>query len=201
MSTQKLIAGLFMVLCAVTSFAQAPPEKKTELTLADREAWQKILHWPDDMEEQWRRSRTTNDRDQSGLAFYSLGPGRYLVAIEVQESAYQPRYLFMHYTESPHAGKQARLLKLKTYERDDDAAGTISTKVLTEVEGKVTFDDTKKQLVLYTMGRGTADCGSLVRYNVTPTRVVPVEARVHACYDDYSLGITNPQKWRRLKQL
>jgi hypothetical protein len=49
--------------------AQVPPEKKTELTVADREAWQKVLRWPVEMEEQWRRSRTTNDREQSGLAF------------------------------------------------------------------------------------------------------------------------------------
>lgn len=190
-----------IALCASFCMAQVPPEKKTELKLADREAWQKILHWPDDLEAQWRRSRTTNDRDQSGMAFYNLGFGRYLVAIEVQESAYQPRYLFMHYTESPKSGTQARLLKVKTYERDDDEAGTVSSKVAIEVEGKVTFDDAKKQLVLFTLGRGTADCGSLVRYNITPTRTVPVEARAYGCYDDYSLGITDPKKWPRIRRL
>jgi len=198
MKLKVIITVAFLLLFASMAVAQVPPEKKTELTLADREAWQKILHWPDDLEQQWRRSRTTNDRDQSGLAFYNLGLGRYLVAIEVHESAYQPRYLFMHYTES---GAPARLLKLKTYERDDDEAGTVSSKVLLEVEGKVTFDDVKKQLVLFTLGRGTADCGSLVRYNITPTRTVPVEARAYGCYDDYSLGITDPKKWPRIKRL
>ena len=198
----KFILTIALIaLCASFCMAQVPPEKKTELTLADREAWQKILHWSDDLEAQWRRSRTTNDRDQSGMAFYSLGVGKYLVAIEVQESAYQPRYLFMHYTESPTAGSQARLLKVKTYERDDDDAGTVSSKVLIEVEGKVTFDDAKKQLVLFTLGRGTADCGSLVRYNITPTRTVPVEARAYGCYDDYSLGITDPKKWPMIRRL
>jgi hypothetical protein len=51
------------------------------------------------------------------------------------------------------------------------------------------------------MGRGTADCGSLVRYNITPTRAIPVQARAHPCYNDYSLGITDPKKWRKVKRL
>jgi len=52
-----------------------------------------------------------------------LGHGNYLVVIEVQESSYQPRWLFMHYSES---GKTpARLLKLKTYEGDDDDVNKI----------------------------------------------------------------------------
>lgn len=201
MRYKSIITFALVVFCASICSAQAPPEKKTELTLADREAWQKILHWPDDMEQQWRRSRTTNDRDQGGLVFYNLGLGKYLVAIEVQESAYQPRYLFMHYTESTKSGPQARLLKFKTYERDDDDEGTVSSKVSTEVEGKIRFDDAKKQLVFLTLGRGIGDCGSLVRYNITPTRAIPVDARAHGCYDDYSLGITDPKKWRRIKPL
>jgi len=201
MSYKYMITAALIVLCASICVAQVPPQKKTELTVADREAWQKILQWPDDLEAQWRRSRTTTDRDQSGLTFYNLGASRYLVAIEVQESAYQPRYLFMHYTESSKSGTQARLLKFKTYERDDDDAGTVSSKVSIEVEGKVTFDEATKQLVFLTLGRGIADCGSLVRYNITPTRAIPVEARAHGCYDDYALGITDPRKWRKIKRL
>jgi hypothetical protein len=105
----------------------------------------------------------------------------------------------MHYSESgktpPH------MLKLKTYEGDDDDVNKISTKVLAEVEGIPSFDASKRQLVFHTKGRGTGDCGSLVRYNITPTRAIPIEARVHACFDDYSLGITDPLRWRRLKRL
>ena len=190
--------GLFVLFCGTVCFAQVP-QKKTELTIADREAWQKVLRWPAELEAQWRRSRTTNDRDQSGLVFHELGRGNYLVAIEVHESAYQPRYIFMHYSES---GKTpARLLKLKTYERDDDEAGTISTKVSAEVEGVATFDSARKQLVVLTKGRGTGDCGSLVRYNITSTRATPAEVRAHACFDDYALGITDPKRWQKVKPL
>jgi hypothetical protein len=175
------------------------PAQKTKLTVADREAWQKVLRWPVEVEEQWRRSRTNNDPEQGGLTFHSLGHGNYLVVIEVQESSYQPRYLFMHYSES---GKTPpRLLKLKTYEGDDDDVNKVTTRLMAEVEGIPTFDSAKKQLVLYTKGRGTGDCGSLVRYNLTPARAIPVEARVHACFDDYSLGITDPLRWRRVKRL
>jgi hypothetical protein len=152
-----------------------------------------------ELEEQWRRSRTTNDRDQGGLVFHNLGRGNYLVAVEVQESSYQPHYIFMYYAEAN--GGSARALKLKTYERDDDDAGTVSTKISTQVEGVVTFDAAKKQLVIHTKGRGIGDCGSLVRYNITPTRAVPAEARAHGCYDDYSLGITDPKRWQKIKPL
>lgn len=198
MKLKLIIACTFMVFCAWVCMAQVP-NKKTELTVADREAWQKVLGWPVELEQQWRRSRTTNEPAQSGLVFHSLGQWNYLVVIEVQESAYQPRYLFMHYSES---GKTPpRVLKLKTYEGDDDDVNKISTKLLAEVEGIPTFDAAKKQLVFHTKGRGTGDCGSLVRYNITPARAIPIEARVHACFDDYSLGITDPLRWRRLKRL
>lgn len=198
MKLKPVLTCAFVVLSATLCVAQVPA-KKTELTVADREAWQKILRWPVELEEQWQRSRTSNDRDQSGLVFYSLGRGNYLVAIEVQESSYQPRYLFMHYSESVRT--PARVLKLKTYERDNDEAGTVSTRVSTEVEGIPTFDAAKKQLVLHTKGRGTGDCGSLVRYSLTPTRAIPIEARAHACFNDYSLGVTDALRWQKVRRL
>jgi len=194
----------FLLVCVVVVLGSAVcraqvPAKKTDLTVADREAWQQVLHWPIDLEDQWRRSRSTNEPAQSGLVFHSLGRGNYLVQIEVQESSYQPRYLFMYYSESGKA--PSRILKLKTYEGDDDNVNKISTKLLAEIEGIPSFDSAKKQLVVHTKGRGTGDCGSLVRYEITPTRAIPTEARVHACFDDYSLGITDPYRWRRVKRL
>ena len=198
MNFKLIITSAFMLVSASVCVAQVPA-KKSELTIADREAWQKVLQWPVALEEQWRRSRTSNDRDQSGLVFYGLGRENYLVQIEVHESSYQPRYLFMYFSESSKA--PARMLRLKTYEGDDDDVNKISTKLIEEVEGVPSFDETKKQLVFHTKGRGTGDCGSLVRYNITPTRAIPVEARVHACFDDYSLGITDPLRWRRVKRL
>ena len=147
-----LIAGALMVLCFSVCSAQIPA-KKTDLTVADREAWQQVLHWPAALEDQWRRSRTSNEPAQSGLVFHSLGQGNYLVQIEVQESSYQPRYVFMYYSESSAA--PSRILKLKTYEGDDDDVNKISTKLLAEVEGMPTFEAGKRQLVFLTKGRGT----------------------------------------------
>ena len=198
MRLKLLITGVLMVLCV--SFCRAQiPAKKTHLTVADREAWQKVLQWPVQLEEQWRLSRTSNEPAQSGLVFHSLGRGNYLVQIEVQESSYQPRYLFMYYSEGSKT--PSRILKLKTYEGDDDDVNKISTKLLAEVEGMPTFDGAKKQLIFLSKGRGTSDCGSLVRYKITSMRAIPIEARVHACFDDYSLGLTDPKRWRRLKRL
>jgi hypothetical protein len=198
MNLKIVISCFWLLLFSLLCFAQVPA-KKTDLTVADREAWQKVLGWPVELEDQWRRSRTTNEPAQSGLVFHSLGQGNYLVQIEVQESSYQPRYLFMYYSESSKAA--SRILKLKTYEGDDDDVNRISTKLLAEVEGIPSFDAAKKQLVVHTKGRGTGDCGSLVRYEITPARAIPTEARVHACFDDYSLGITDPYRWRRVKRL
>ena len=59
-----LIAAVFMVLSAWVCFAQAAL-KKTDLTVADRAAWQKVLGWPVELEQHWLKSRTINDRDQS----------------------------------------------------------------------------------------------------------------------------------------
>lgn len=198
MNIKSIIICTSMMLCASICNAQVPA-KKTDLTVADREAWRHVLQWPVALEDQWRRSRTSKEPEQSGLVFYSLDQGSYLVQVEVQESSYQPHYVFMYYAE---VGKTpARILKLKTYEGDDDDVNKISTKLLAEVEGVPTFDAAKKQLIFLTKGRGTGDCGSLVRYKITPMRAIPIEARVHACFDDYSLGLTDPMRWRRLKRL
>lgn len=192
----------FLLLSLATVCVAQQPLKKTELTIDDRDAWRKILQWPAELEQQWRESRTDKKSEASGLSFYSLGHGNYLVAIEVHESAYQPRYVFMYYSETnPRATAPGRLLKLKTYEKDDDHEGTVSTKVATEVEGIATFDSATKQLVFFTKGRGTLDCGSLVRYRLRPNRTIPTEARAHACYDDYTLGITDPKRWKKIKRL
>jgi hypothetical protein len=192
-----------VLLLALTAVCAAQRSlKKTDLTITDREAWWTVLQWPPELEQQWRNSRTDKKSEAGGLHFYSLGQGNYLVAIEVHESAYQPRYVFMYYSESrPRATVPGRLLKLKTYERDDDDAGTVSSRVLTEVEGIASWDSATKQLVLYTKGRGTLDCGSLVRYRILPNRTIPTEARAHGCYDDYTLGITDPNRWKRIKRL
>ena len=187
-----------VLLCmfATVCFGQVPANK-TNLTLADREAWRRVLGWSDKYEEQWKRSRLHNNSDSVGLAFHDLGSGKYLVMITVTESAYQPGYLFMYY--DPSRKTQSRLLRIKTYERDEH--GPLLTNVVEELECLPTFDEQKKQLVIYTKGRGTADCGSLVRYRITPQRAVPLEARTHACFDDYSLGESDPQRWRKVKRL
>jgi len=197
----RILISFSVLLLLATVGAAQTPLKKTDLTISDRKAWYKVLQWPAALEEQWQRSRTDKNSEASGLIFFSLGKGNYLVAIEVHESAYQPRYVFMYYSESDRPKLiPERLLKLKTYERDDDT-GHVSMKVMTEVEGVATFDNARKQLVFYTKGRGLNDCGSLVRYRILPDRTIPTEARVHACYDDYSRGVTDPLRWKKLKHL
>ena len=193
-------AGLLLAFAALSVAQQ--PLKKTELTIADREAWHKVLQWPAALEEQWQKSRTDKKSEASGLSFYALGQKNYLVAIEVHESAYQPRWVFMYYSESGRVKTApGRLLKLKTYVRDNKDTGTVSATLATEVEGIVTFDDARKQLVLYTKGRGTADCGALVRYRILPARTIPAEGRAHGCYHDYSLGVTDPLRWKKIERL
>ena len=199
MSLKIFFGCCLMTLSASICMAEVPANR-TNLTTADREAWRKILRWPDELEEQWKRSRVDNKSVQGGITFHGVGQDQYLVVINVHESSYQPGYIFMYYAESSKFHSRASLLKLKTYERDDDN-GHISSHLAAEVEGLPTFDSTTKHLVMLTKGRGTGDCGSLVRYRVTAQRAIPVEARVHACYDDYSLGVSDPLRWRKVKRL
>lgn len=199
MKTKTFFAFCLVWLFTSLCFGQTPEENRS-LTTADREAWRRVLQWPDELEGQWKRSRFDHNSDHGGLVFYKLNRNNYLAMITVHESSYQPRYIFMYYSPSSERPIPARLLKLKMYERDDDD-GHVSGRLVTEVEGLATFDDAKKQLLVHTKGRGTGDCGSLVRYKITPIRAVAVEARVHACYDDYSLGIVDPLRWRRVKRL
>ena len=77
MSLKIVISCFSLLLFGSLCFAQVPA-KKADLTVADREAWQKVLGWPVELEDQWRRSRTTNEPAQSGLLLHRLGQGNYL---------------------------------------------------------------------------------------------------------------------------
>ena len=68
----KLIITMCMLLGASVCLAQAPL-KKTELTVADRAAWQKVLGWPVELEQQWLKSRTATIAIRAGLSFMASG--------------------------------------------------------------------------------------------------------------------------------
>jgi hypothetical protein len=191
-----LLACLAISLSALTSWAQVP-RKKTDLKMADREAWRKILKWPDKYEEEFKESYTY-EFPYAGLEFYSLGHAKYIVEIYVYLAAYQGTAIFMYYDETKGSASPAKLLKFKTYDLDEK--GRVINGYETELAGERNFNSRTKELEIITKGRGIGDCGSLFRYRFVGGRPVPVEARVMACSNKAN-PITDPHKWPRVRKL
>ena len=177
------------------SAAQAP-QKKTNLTRTDREAWHRILQWPEEFEERFHHTRPGAMSDEGGLVLHRLGQGQYLVEINISSGAYQPIYIFMYYDEANHASSPARLLEFKRYSRGED--GRVTSAYETEIAGLPTFNRRTTQLQIYSKSRGIGDCGSLVTYKFVGERPVVVEARVQACYQDEARWVVDPQRWQKV---
>ena len=179
------------------SAAQAP-QKKTNLTRTDREAWYRILTWPAEFEERFQHTRHGNMSDEGGLAFHRLGQGKYLVEINIYSGAYQPGYIFMYYAEAGHASSPARLLEFKRYSREED--GSVTSAYETEIAGSPTFNRRTTQLQIYSKSRGIGDCGSLVSYKFMGEWPVVVEARAQPCYQDEARRVVDPQRWQKVSK-
>ena len=187
-----LIIGALIISCASSPAGQAP-RKITNLTEADRETWRKVLKWPDEYEERWRRA----GGGDSGLTFHSLGSSKYLVEINIYSGAYQPGYIFMIYDESRRSA--GRLLKFKHYERDE--RGRVSTYSDPEISGFPTFDKRRKTLELFSKSRGPGDCGSVVKYSFVGGLPVPVAARAQPCYRDPRRQTIDTRRWQKVRRL
>jgi len=170
------------------AFAQVPDGKT--LTLAERAQWRKQLKWPDEFETQFKETRAG---DSGGLKFYSLGTGRHLAEIMIFSGAYQPGYIYMLYNETKRASS---LLTFKHFERT--ASGRVKTYSEPEIAGTPEFDPKRNTLRMFTKSRGPGDCGSLVTYEFSTGKAVPVDARAQAC-DDNRAPIVDPEKWPKVE--
>jgi len=151
-----------------------PPAKKHHLTYEDRQAWHRILKWPEECEAEYRRQKEAGFDDKgTWLQFWELEPHKYLVKIICFLAAYQAnqRYYYYDETQSPPVSAP---LTLKVY---DQVGKKLVAREIAEVGGFSEFDDRKKELVINSKFRGLGDCGSRAVYRIKNGRAVLKEFR------------------------
>lgn len=164
----------FVVLLALAASTSAQvPRKGENLTRAERDAWYKILRWPAEYENNWRKAHENSD--YGGLSFYDLGRGKYLVEVEAYPVAYQAGFIYVIYDERNKPNGPGRLLLLKGFESKDKSGHPLP---YSEVSAAVTkFHAKTKVLEIYSKYRAAGDCGLYVRYKFINSRPVVIEAR------------------------
>lgn len=166
-----------------------PPRKKTNLTYADRQAWRKILKWPQDCDDAFRNQ----GEDYAGVNFYRLAARKYLVEVECEVAAYQSVRLYLLYDESTSPAR-SKPLTFKSYsgETEDSLKETQQESLL----GESTFDNRRKTLtVLYKLSR-LGDCGSLATYSFRSGTPVLIDYREKFTCDNEDTG--DHSHWRRI---
>ncbi|HEX8472420.1 MAG TPA: DUF1176 domain-containing protein [Pyrinomonadaceae bacterium] len=178
---------------SATPTAGASYPKKTDPTAEDRQAWRKILKWPDDCEESYAATFGAGDGKIVGLEFYELEEKKYLVEVLCASGAYQGSqvYAFLDETKSPPSGK---LLTFQTYEsQEEDKLDKIETQ---ELWGLATFDDKTKRLSVLNKFRGPGDCGSLATFGFADGVAELKEFRAKTKCDGKGAG--NPEAWKKI---
>lgn len=191
------VSFVILLILAASAAAQEVTRKKQNLTRTDREAWSKVLRWPDEYENVWRKTHDSSEASYGGLTFHSLGRGKYLVEINTYPGAYQSGYIFMLYDEAKSLAGPARLLKLKVFGKDE--RGRPSPSFEEEIAGFPAFNAATRQLEIISKYRGPGDCGSLIRYRFVNDSPVVAEAREQNCDDAGKQDEINPRRWPRKK--
>lgn len=157
-----------------TPAAPVPPAKKQNLTYEDRQAWQRILKWSEECEEEYRRQREAGYDDKGQwLQFHQLEPKRYLVEVICFLAAYQTNMRFFYYDETKSPPFSTPL----TFKIYDKVGKKISVRQVEEFGGFSEFDPQTKELVIDTKFRGLGDCGFRAVYRIKNGRAVLQEFR------------------------
>lgn len=192
----KVPAACMLVASFISvSMGQIMPPK-TGLTGADREEWRKVLRWPDNVEERWRRTLPGGISNQGGgLKFYSLDSGKYLVEVHIYPGVYQLGHVFMYYDEENNRSGPATLLKFKVFGGNEEGAEPVYK---SELSGSPKFNKRRKELEFLFFNRVPGDCDSFIRYKFVDGEPVVVWARKQDCHSKGTLD-TNPYHWPRKK--
>jgi hypothetical protein len=171
-----------------------PPQKKENLTYEDRQAWQKILQWPEhcgpDPADLRRPDASLPPENPSGLRFWELQPKKYLVEVKCQVGAYNDLQLYLFYDET-NAPPASRMVHFEKY---DFEAKTIGAETETELLGWTEFQPREKGLTRFDMARGLGDCGMWFKYRINGDKGVLLECRQRDCLDtgEYD-GVPHPE--------
>lgn len=164
--------------------------KKANLSHKDREAWRKIIKWPDSCEEAFD---STMNKETAGLEFYNLSEKQYLIEVICTFGAYQgfQVYSYLDETKSP---ADAKLLTFPAYGSKDE--NKLEKKETEELWGVSEFDFKTKQLTILNKFRGLGDCGTLATYGFHGGDVQLKELRAKLTCD--GKGAENPKMWRKI---
>jgi hypothetical protein len=191
----KTACVTLVALLALASCAAAQTLAKKNLTRADRDAWYKILRWPTELEDDWRKANENSN--YGGLNFYGLGRGKYLVEVKAYAVAYQSGFVYMIYDERTKPNGPERMLLLKGFESSDEGGNPLPYSMVSAAFAK--FHAKTRVLEIYSKFRAQGDCGLYVRYRFVGTRPVVVEARGRDCDDDGRPGLQDYSRWPRKK--
>jgi len=187
-------ALLVLAMCA----SAQTPRKGENLTRDERDAWHKILRWPEKYEDDWRREY--GDTAYGGLSFYDLGRGMYLVEVDAYSTAHQQVYVYVLYDEKHKPNGPGRMLLLKGFETRDARGRRLTYSEVPAIGTK--FDAKTKALEVVSKYRAAGDCGLFVRYKFVGARPVVVEARERECDSGMnSLEHVDWTRWPRKKLL
>jgi hypothetical protein len=144
-----------------------PPQKKANLTYEDRQAWKKILQWPDhcslDPADLGRPDAGLPHDNPSGLRFWQLEPKKYLVEVKCRVEAYNDQQLYLFYDETT-APPTSRLLQ---FERYDPGAKIIVGEPDTELSGYPEFHPQTRELTLWARPPGLGEWDTWTKYRIT----------------------------------
>jgi Protein of unknown function (DUF1176) len=120
--------------------------------------------------------------------FFRVENKKYIVQIMCYLGAYQGAYEYYLLTEN--AGQiQSKPLNLLKISEDG------SKQVDNSLGGYPTYDSSKKELTVFTKGRGLGDCGAFGRYKFENDRFIAKEIRVKSeCDGKY----VEPEKYRKV---
>lgn len=162
---------------AARAAAEAPPtapalRRTPPFSLADREAWRRVLDWPAPCEESFQSTRASDD---GGLAVEELARGLSIVEVLCAAGAYQPSHTYVRLDERG-SSREPTTLQFPVYESTD--ASSLALEQQTELVGNATLSLERRELSVLALSRQLADCGIWSRYDIATERPELIAAAV-----------------------
>lgn len=149
------------------------------LTFQDRKLWYAAVAWSSEHELTFEHSVLRGDG--SGLEFYELGEGEYLLEVQVAMGAYQGTYIYLYVDERSEVPVwQSLRFRVVTVlgSADDGLAESLQE----ELVGLPEYVSGDRTLNIFTKGRGLGDYGSVSTYLIEGGRAELVECRAKGYY-------------------
>jgi len=189
-----LLLSVLLILSFGYAETEYIPVIKSDLTYADRQAWHKVLDWPQSYEDAFVQTHySIEDDSPASMRFYALDDAWHLVEINTFLGAYQPGYIYMLYNQDWQEGF---LVSFSSVNELDDGSYSISSQI--EVAALPTFFEEEGELELFFRYRGVGGCGVLNRYRFEYESAYLMTIREQTCEAADAQGedmILSPKDW------